>query len=293
MSFAVPGPPQHPHLSATLLSGFASTTLAAQQQQQTANHKAAFPHRRQRALQAEAYVMAAADHAAEWKVPPSEDGWVLSHDALRLDLQDMQRLLDSLSSQAAAGRPLQPWQLKAALHAWRYHEHMLRVHHQTEEELYFPLLRTRFEVPQKQSADHEGILKLMQACSAGFDAAAQAFDTAAAAKAVESLRQQFGQFRRLCEAHYREEEVETLPLIRRHFTPDEIRPTAKKISKAYGLLDMGNYLRPMTPEQRTAWMTRVGMPWAVQWLMALQVWRYQRAVVQSVEKAVQQAAHLG
>lgn len=33
----------------------------------------------------------------------------------------------------------------------------------------------------------------------------------------------------------------------------------------------GNYLRPMTPEHRTAWMTRVKMPTPVQWIMALQV----------------------
>jgi len=32
---------------------------------------------------------------------------------------------------------------------------------------------------------------------------------------------------------------DTLPLIRRHFTPEEVRPTAKHISKAYGLMDMG------------------------------------------------------
>lgn len=30
-------------------------------------------------------------------------------------------------------------------------------------ELYFPLLRTRFEVPAKQSADHRRIVGLMQA----------------------------------------------------------------------------------------------------------------------------------
>lgn len=36
-------------------------------------------------------------------------------------------------------------------------------HHDTEEQLYFPLLRTRFAVPDKQSADHERILQLMQA----------------------------------------------------------------------------------------------------------------------------------
>lgn len=36
---------------------------------------------------------------------------------------------------------------------------------------------------------------------------------------------------------------DTLPLIRRHFTPEEVRPTAKQISKAYGLMDMGEMER--------------------------------------------------
>ncbi|PRW56738.1 pyrophosphate--fructose 6-phosphate 1-phosphotransferase subunit beta [Chlorella sorokiniana] len=175
---------------------------------------------------------AAADHTSEWVVPPSDDGWVLSHDALRLDMDDLQRLLDALSTQVAAGRPLEKWQLEAA---------------QGE-------------------------------CDAKFDAAAA--DPGAAAQQLGSLKASFEQFKKLCTAHYREEEVDTLPLIRRHFTSEEVRPTAKKISKAYGLMDMGNYLRPMTPEHRTAWMTRVKMPLPVQWIMALQVWRYHRAVVE-------------
>lgn len=45
----------------------------------------------------------------------------------------------------------------------------------------------------------------------------------------------------------------------------------------------------MTPEHRTAWMTRVRMPLPVQWIMALQVWRYERAVVQPLEAAVAHA----
>lgn len=36
-------------------------------------------------------------------------------------------------------------------------------------------------------------------------------------------------------------------MIRRHFTPDEVRPTAKQISKAYGLMDMVG-----------AWLERAG-----------------------------------
>lgn len=58
---------------------------------------------------------------------------MLSHDALRLDLADLQRLLDALAAQVAAGRPLKKWQLEAAQGAWRYHQHMLTVHHDTEE----------------------------------------------------------------------------------------------------------------------------------------------------------------
>ncbi|PSC71488.1 hypothetical protein C2E20_5000 [Micractinium conductrix] len=233
--------------------------------------------------------MAAASHAAEWKVPAEQDGWVLSHDALRLDLSDLERLVDALQVAAAAGRPPSAEQLAVARAAWQYHAHMLTVHHDTEEELYFPLLRTRFAVPDKQSADHQSIVGLMQECGRGFKAAGGAAGTPAAAAKLEALRASFRRFKSLCEAHYREEEAETLPLIRQHFAPEEVTPTAKMIAKAYNLRDMGNYLRPMTPEQRTAWMTRVRMPFFVQWLMQLQVWLYDRQVVQPLERAIQQA----
>lgn len=156
-------------------------------------------------------------------------------------------------------------------------------------ELYFPLLRTRFEVPAKQSADHRRIVGLMQECCARVAALRGAVAAADAATELEALQAPFGQLRRLCEEHFREEEAQTLPLIRANFAPEEVTPTAKQIAKAYALLDMGNYLRPMTPAQRTAWMSRVGMPFFVQWIMLLQVWRYDRAVVQPLERAVQQA----
>ena len=57
---------------------------------------------------------------------------------------------------------------------------------------------------------------------------------------MHSFRQEdFAQFKRLCEEHFREEEEVTLPALRHHFTPAEVQPVAKKISKMYSLLDMG------------------------------------------------------
>lgn len=232
---------------------------------------------------------AAVDHTAEWKVPTSQDGWVLSHDALRLDMDDMSRLLEALYQQAESGRAVEQWQVDAAAEAWRYHAHMLTVHHESEEELYFPLMRTRFDVPAKQSADHEAICGLIEECGAHFAALAKAPDAATQAQELAATKAAFGRFHHLCAEHYLEEEQVTLPLIRKYFAPEEVTPTAKKISKMYGLLDMGNYLRPMTPEQRTAWMTRVRMPFFVQWLMSLQVTRYHKAVVGPLENAIDTA----
>jgi hypothetical protein len=49
----------------------------------------------------------------------------------------------------------------------------------------------------------------------------------------------FGRFRDLCERHFNEEEEVTLPQLRHHFCPAEVQPVAKKISKMFTLLDMG------------------------------------------------------
>ena len=56
---------------------------------------------------------------------------------------------------------------------------------------------------------------------------------------VGCRQEDFARFKRLCEEHFREEEEVTLPALRRHFTPSEVQPVAKKISKMYSLLDMG------------------------------------------------------
>lgn len=60
-------------------------------------------------------------------------GWVLSHNARRLDLADFQRLLDALAAQVATGRPLERWQLKVAQRAWYFQQRLLRVSNYSHE----------------------------------------------------------------------------------------------------------------------------------------------------------------
>ena len=136
---------------------------------------------------------------------------MLSHDALRLDLEDFGRLLSALRAQLAAGRPVEAWQADAVRRFWRHALHMLVVHHDSEEggfwrnpalcclrflragrpffrrggpaqlallpqgnaahpiqlpqplitcaELYFPLMRQKFPVEEKQTSDHTEIVR--------------------------------------------------------------------------------------------------------------------------------------
>ena len=58
---------------------------------------------------------------------------MLSHNALRLDLTDFDRLLVALRSQLAAGKPLEAWQADAIRRYWKQAVHMLVIHHDSEE----------------------------------------------------------------------------------------------------------------------------------------------------------------
>lgn len=58
---------------------------------------------------------------------------MLSHNALRLDLEDFSRLLAALEAQLVAGRPVEAWQAAAIRRYWEQAVHMLVVHHDSEE----------------------------------------------------------------------------------------------------------------------------------------------------------------
>lgn len=86
-----------------------------------------------------------------WKNPASEDGWVLSHNAIRQDLRDFDAVLTTLCAQQS---PLTAWQLSTVTKYWNCIEHQVTHHHDDEERLFMPLMETRFQVPPKMGADH-------------------------------------------------------------------------------------------------------------------------------------------
>lgn len=73
-------------------------------------------------------------HVSRTHPPPGQPaGWVLSHDALRLDMADFASFLEALVPRLEAGRSLQPAQATAVRRCWDQFCHMLTVHHDSEE----------------------------------------------------------------------------------------------------------------------------------------------------------------
>ncbi len=69
----------------------------------------------------------------KWRLLRPMSRWVLSHNTLRLDLADFERLLGALRQQLEGGRPIAAWQAAAIRRYWQQAVHMLVVHHDSEE----------------------------------------------------------------------------------------------------------------------------------------------------------------
>ncbi len=86
------------------------------------------------------------DKAGEWKTPPKEDTWVLSHHSLRGELKEIEKALVHVVSDPIA------WKIAALESMWKYHRGHVLAHHKAEEEIMQPVLSTRFRYPEKVSA---------------------------------------------------------------------------------------------------------------------------------------------
>lgn len=66
-----------------------------------------------------------------WPRSSSEDGWVMSHEAIRLDLRDMKAAVESLKKQAATNG-LQRWQVSGLQEMVREFNRQVTNHHNQE-----------------------------------------------------------------------------------------------------------------------------------------------------------------
>lgn len=124
------------------------------------------------------------------------------------------------------------------------------------------------KLPPKLTADHKTLMAMLGACAASVAAMREA-GPATSAATVRALREAYGPLHAGASAHFTEEEDVSLPLMRHHFTAQELKPVEAKMIKDATPDDLAWVVWPLaTPAAKREWMTHVAaVPAAVQALV--------------------------
>ncbi|GBG28022.1 Hypothetical Protein FCC1311_042452 [Hondaea fermentalgiana] len=194
------------------------------------------------------------------KYPVKYDGWVVSHNAIRLDLDDLVRIVEeTIPAHIAAGK-MQPWMGDNLMEWYEHICNIIHEHHDHEEEIFFPAMNERVTVPEKLTADHKTLMSLMGRTKEEIKALSAAIKENRPGEELEPLRATLSAtaraFNAEMRAHLQEEEEIGLPLFRANFTKKEASALEAKITKTIKPIFLGNLLRPLDEADRRMWMKK-------------------------------------
>jgi hemerythrin-like domain-containing protein len=200
-----------------------------------------------------------------WETLPTEkDGWVRSHNALRLDMKDLSESMALMHAEAKSSGQIDAAKTDALLKFWNHFVEELHEHHDGEEKIFFPNLAKRVQLPPKLSASHATLEQLLS--DAGVKA--KHLPTLAAAKDISvyqtvlaELLLQLQALQRLTEEHFDEEEQEGIPLMRQHFTRAEVMVWVNEMVRKLPWYSLPHMLRPFPGEDlKRDTMVDMGIP---------------------------------
>ena len=129
-------------------------------------------------------------------------------------------------------------------------------HHKNEEDIAFPYVATRAELPAKMAADHKALVAALEECAA---LVGQVVKGSSTPETLAQLIPKFDAFAAETEEHLVEEEEGVLPAMRHFFTPAEWKKNVEEeILKNAKPRDLGWLLRqkPAVADKK-AWMRQV------------------------------------
>ena len=201
----------------------------------------------------------------DWPFPIEDDGFYKIHDALRMDMNDIQAIAERLSST----QEVQHWEKQAFTKVWTLFEEWVHEHHENEEKVFFPWIATRVELPERLTSDHLTLMDMLREC----------------AKLVEKHRYMdflpaFKALKIEMELHFAEEEKAIMTQMRDSFTRAEQKVVEAEIAKNLKLMDIGHLLRPLDRKEQIRWMKSVAeIPTIVIYIIMLPaIWQFNRKV---------------
>mmetsp|Transcript_26960 Transcript_26960/g.41473 ORF Transcript_26960/g.41473 Transcript_26960/m.41473 type:complete len:253 (+) Transcript_26960:55-813(+) len=221
-----------------------------------------------------------ADKASKWDIPLESDQWILSHNALRCEINSMIQALGTFMGRIDDDGVPQ-WAVNTIKEWWASHVAHVTNHCKSEETVYKPMFSERFKWPAEIDELHDALNSVK-------DKVQTAIDRLNAEKSnLVAVRDALSAYEETMLKHFEVEETTALPLMRAYFTPEEISPVQRKILEDAPENAMGALIFAMSPDGakfRSDFMTVRSIPSFV-WYLAFKgrLASYKKDVVAKVE----------
>ena len=198
------------------------------------------------------------DKESLWKYPAEKDGWMLSHNMIRQEVNELIAGLKTVSSKYSNSAP--EWVVDSIKKIWSHHYDVVMDHHRNEEEIMNPFIRTRVNFPDKFEADHEVLMKKMNGVNYGVQ-------KLTVGDSLDNLIDLLNVYKTTMFPHLEEEELVALPLLRAYFTPEEAKEKVAEIMKTTGPGELGSMIDSMGDDYfRSVFMPQEAIPFFVWFL---------------------------
>ena len=192
-----------------------------------------------------------------WKYPTEKDGWVLAHNMIRGEVND---IIKAVESNVSRGTPAPAWVVESIAQVWTHHQDVVHDHHRNEDDIMNPFMKTRINFPEKLEADHVIVIEKMNDVTECVKALKEG-------DSLNDLLEKLNAYKTILFPHLLEEEEIALPLLRSYFTPAEVGPVIGEILKVSGRAEIGSFVSSMGEEYfRSTFMKQEGIPFFVWYL---------------------------
>ncbi|CAJ1956723.1 unnamed protein product [Cylindrotheca closterium] len=166
------------------------------------------------------------DKADNWPYPPEQDGWMLAHNSIRKEVEQM---IEALEACNKSGN-VQQWQAACVKRFWKSH-------HSNEDDVMTPYLETRVNYPEKLTSDHTDLVNKLDRVDALVESLGQK-----EGDNLAELIKEMKEYKEIMFPHLKEEEELGLPLSRAYFTKEEIGAQTQKILSRAPKVELGSFI---------------------------------------------------
>mmetsp|Transcript_19814 Transcript_19814/g.29224 ORF Transcript_19814/g.29224 Transcript_19814/m.29224 type:complete len:255 (+) Transcript_19814:107-871(+) len=193
------------------------------------------------------------DKGESWKHPPESDGWTLSHNSLRGEMNDISAAMHALNDKYPEKLP--GWAVLSLIKIWKTHQEHMLSHHENEEKIVSPFMAKRCLAPAEiMGEEHGSIVDKLKKITSDIEKLHKDVKLSHIIALVEDYQTNVLH-------HFENEERISLLLLRAYFTPKEVKLMVLKISLLSKKVEVGSLVHYMSEDAfRSVFMKQEQIP---------------------------------